>query len=384
MRHRIRSIVLFFALLVLAAAAPAFAQTPFRQALEEFAAEIAADVEADGIGSIAVAVVVGDRVEWAHAFGWADRDRRIAASAQTIYRIGSISKSVTAVAMARLAQRGVLTVNDRVAQWLPEFTTLQGDTDVVRSITFAQLASHTSGLIREPELADAAAGPIEGWESKIIASIPTTSLRTPPGQAYAYSNIGYGILGLAISRAAKTPFMTLIAEDVFRPVGMSSSYFVVPENIWPRVATGYANNARGEVDAELPAREHAGRGYKVPNGGVYSTAGDLARFIALMTGALGDDVLSPASRAMLLAVHTPERTAGGYGYGFMIASDDEGNRFVSHSGSVAGYSANIVFHAETHIGVVLLRNYAAGRTNLRAASRRLANRLVTLTTAAAR
>ena len=385
MRPRSRSVVLFLALVLSAVHAPASArQTPFRQALEQFAAEITADVEADGIGSIAVAVVVADSVEWAHAFGWADRDRRIAANAQTIYRIGSISKSVTAVAMARLVQRGVLTVNDSVARWLPEFTTLKGDAAAVRGITLAQLASHTSGLIREPELTDAAAGPIEGWESKIIASIPATSLRTSPGQSYAYSNIGYGILGLAISRAAKVPFMTMITNDVFRPLGMSSSYFVVPAGAWPRVATGYSNDARGEVDAALPAREHTGRGYKVPNGGVYSTVGDLARFIAVMTGALGDDVLTPASRALLLTVHTPESPATGYGYGFQIAADDEGNRFASHSGSVAGYSANILFHPETRIGVVLLRNYNTGRTNLGAASRRLASRLVTLTTAGAR
>jgi CubicO group peptidase (beta-lactamase class C family) len=378
-RTGFRALSTLFALglFVAVACAPAVAQQPeFRQVLEQFAGELAADVQADGIGSIAVAVIAGDHVEWAHAFGWADRDRQIPANARTIYRIGSISKSITAIAMARQVRRGAFTVEDPVVKWLPEFATLDGDPAAVRSITLAQLASHTAGLIREPRLEGAASGPIDGWESKVIASIPHTSLRTPPGRAYSYSNIGFGILGLAISRAAHVPFMTLVTSEVFEPLGMTSSWFVVPQSEWSRVATGYANDARGNVDAELPAKEHAGRGYKVPNGGVYSTVGDLSRVIALMTGALGDDVLPPASRDMLTMVHTPGDTASGYGFGFQIRTDREGNRFVSHGGSVAGYTANIAFHPASRVGVVLLRNYNTGRTNLAAASERLLARLV--------
>ena len=372
--RRLTTLVLVFALFAPRAAAAQ--QSALDKAITQFAERIVADVEADAVGSIVAGVVVGDRLVWSRAFGWADRDWRIAADTRTIYRIGSISKSVTAVAMTRLIQRRVVALNDPVVRWLPEFATLSGDSVAVRSITLGQLASHTGGLIREPQLEGAAAGPIDGWESKILASIPETSLRTAPGETYAYSNIGYGILGLTISRAARVPFMTLVTDGVFRPLGMTSSYFVVPADAWPRVATGYANGSRGSIDAELPAREHAGRGYKVPNGGIYSNVGDLGRFIALMTGALGDDVLSPASRAAMLSVHTSDSTTSGYGIGFQIATDSAGNRFVSHGGSVAGYTANILFHPETRIGVMLLRNYNSGRTNLAAASRTLAAQLI--------
>ena len=374
-RRRQLGTTLALMLALCAASAAAAQESAFDRAIAQFAERIAADVQADAIGSIVAGVVVGDRVVWSRAFGWADRDRQIAADARTIYRIGSISKSVTAVAMARLIERSVIRPGDPVIRWLPEFATLSGDSAAVRSITLAQLASHTGGLIREPQLPGAAAGPIEGWESKIVAALPRTSLNTAPGTAYAYSNIGYGILGLTISRAARVPFMTLVTDDVLRPLGMASSYFVVPPDVWPRVATGYANGARGSIDAELPAREHAGRGYKVPNGGIYSTVDDLARFIALMTGALGDHVLSPASRATMLRIHSPGSTTSGYGFGFQIATDSLGNRFVSHGGSVAGYTANILFHTGTRIGVILLRNYNAGRTNLGAASRALVAQL---------
>ncbi|MCI0434194.1 MAG: beta-lactamase family protein [Gemmatimonadetes bacterium] len=385
MRSARQSSVLLFALALSVLPALASAQpSTFRDALEQFAEQIRADVEADGVGSIAVAVIVGDSVVWAHAFGWADRDRGIRADARTIYRTGSISKSITAVALMRQVERGRLSLEDPVVRWLPGFSELDGDPARIRTITLGHLASHTGGLIREPELDGAAAGPIADWESKVMASIPRTSLRTAPGEAYAYSNVGYGILGLTVSRAVSVPFMSLVTDDVFRPLGMTSSYFVVPASEWSRVAIGYANNTRGEIDTGLPAREHEGRGYKVPNGGVYSTVGDLARFIALMSGALGDEVLRSGTRTAMLTSRNPDNSDNGYGLGFQVNTDENGDRFASHGGSVAGYTAGIMFHPESRIGVALLRNYNTGRTNLETALRDLLRRLVAAARAGAR
>jgi CubicO group peptidase (beta-lactamase class C family) len=375
-RRRPASLATALLLLALAPSTLLAQRAAIEQAILRFQAEIARDVEADSLGGITAAVVIGERVAWTHGFGWADRERRVPAAPETIYRIGSISKSVTAVTMMRLAERGVLSLDDRADRWLPELAQLPGLAAEAAPITIRQLASHTGGLIREPELEGAAAGPIDGWEARIIESIRHTQLRTPPGTEYSYSNIGYGILGLTISRAARTPFMGLVRDLVFEPLGMTSSFFIVPAHAWPRVATGYLNNARGEVNTELPAREHAGRGYKVPNGGVYSTVADLARFSALMNGALDGRVLSAESRQAMLAVYSPGDTTRGYGLGFMITTDEQGRRFAHHSGSVAGYTANILFHPDTRIGVILLRNYNAGRTNLQRVSLRVAGELI--------
>ena len=265
--------------------------------------------------------------------------------------------------MMVLAQRGVLALEDPVVKHLPEFARLGGGVPEAQVITLRQLASHTGGLIREPELEGAAAGPIAQWEEKVLASIPATKLLGKPGAQYSYSNIGYGILGLAISRAAKEPFTDLVRRLIFEPAGMSSSTFVIAPPLDARLALGYANDEDGNIDASQPAREHAGRGYKVPNGGVYTSVADLGRFMALMSGALGDDVLSAASRAEMMKRQTP---AGGdaYGLGFSLGADASGNRFVSHDGGVAGYTAAIVFNPESRTGVVLLRNYLTGRTEL--------------------
>jgi CubicO group peptidase (beta-lactamase class C family) len=102
----------------------------------------------------------------------------------------------------------------------------------------------------------------------------------------------------------------------------------------------------------------------VPNGGIYSTVGDLARFIGAMNGALGDVMLDAKSRSEVMRIQTPENPSNGYGLGFQIRVTDDGRRLVAHGGSVAGYTAHIVFDPDARLGVILLRNYNSGRTNL--------------------
>jgi CubicO group peptidase (beta-lactamase class C family) len=331
-------------------------------AIEALRNKLLADVAADSVGGITAAIVVGDRLIWAEGFGLADRDRKIPAGVETLYRVGSISKSFTAVAMAQLVQRGRIRLNDPVQNFLPEARNFAEPRAGAPPVTFFHLATHTSGLIREPRLQGAASGPIAQWEEKVIASIPTTSFDTVPGVRYSYSNIGYGTLGLAVSRAAGVPFMELVEREIFRPLGMHHSTFVVSPAQQHLLSVGYANGRDGSIDAETPAREHTGRGYKVPNGGIYSNVGDLARFIGGVTGAYGDAILNAQSRTLVLTRHTPPGGAG-YGFGFSI-SNVRGVTIAGHGGSVSGYTAHIAFEPQSRVGVILLRNYGSGRTNL--------------------
>jgi CubicO group peptidase (beta-lactamase class C family) len=350
--------------------------TALETAIAKFEARLATDVAADSIGSIAAGVIVGDEVVWQNAFGWADVGRPIAATPEMIYRTGSISKSFTAVLLAQLVEQGIVGLDDPVERYLPEINGLLERPEGAAPITLRQLASHTAGLMREPQLQGAASGPIEGWEEKILASIPTTSFQSMPGTEYSYSNIGFGILGLTLSRAAGQPFMDLVTEWIFKPLGMDSSTFIVGNDLQPLLTAGYANRRNGTVDAGSPAREHAGRGYKVPNGGIYSTVADLARFVAGMTGAAPEAILNAESRAEMLRVQTPEGSRGRYGLGFSIQVTDEGRMLTGHGGSVSGYTAHLLFDPETRIGVVLLRNYGSGTTNLGRAARELLLELI--------
>jgi CubicO group peptidase (beta-lactamase class C family) len=159
----------------------------------------------------------------------------------------------------------------------------------------------------------------------------------------------------------------LVEDGIFKPLGMTSSTFIINDRLKPNLSVGYQNGRNG-IDAGLPAREHDGRGYKVPNGGIYSTVGDLAKFIGAMNGALGDRLLNASERAEMLRVQTPASKTEGYGLGFTINQSANGRRVVSHGGSVAGYTAHLVFDPDARVGVVLLRNYGSGRTQLGRAS----------------
>lgn len=339
---------------------PAAAQQgAWYEALGRFADRMARDVEADGVGGVTAGVVVGDSVAWVQGFGWADAERHIPANARTIYRIGSVSKSFTAVLLMRLVEDGVVALDDPVARHLPEVEAFTGGQPGFPPITFRQLASHTAGLVREPGLEGAAAGPIEAWEHQVLASIPTTRFQTRPGTEYSYSNIGYGVLGLALSRAAGQPFTELVHRYITEPLGMESTTFVMTPALFPRLSRGYGGSGDAAPDTLAPAREHRGRGYKVPNGGIYSTVHDLARFMAAVGGTSEPAILSPSSRAELLRVQTPDGGESRYGLGFSI-QDAEMGRIVGHGGSVAGYHAYLLLHPESRIGVILLRNHTRG------------------------
>ena len=169
--------------------------------------------------------------------------------------------------------------------------------------------------------------------------------------------------------------MQLVQDEIFTPLGMVASTFVVGDELRPRLAAGYANGRDGSIDAAGPASEHAGRGYKVPNGGVYSTVADLGRFMGAMSGVPGLGVASEAMRNEAMRVQTPEDPGRGYGLGFAVRVDERGRSVVSHGGAVAGYTAHIAFDPDAAIGVVLLRNYGSGTTNLGQVSADLVERL---------
>ena len=199
----------------------------------------------------------------------------------------------------------------------------------------------------------AAAGSIYPWEEKVLASIPTTRYQTSPLTEYSYSNIGFGILGLALSRAAGVPFMDLMETLIFRPLGMESTTFMLDSpDLLTRMSVGYTRDRSGRISAEQATREHFDRGYKVPNGGVYSTVRDLAALAAALMGEGHVQILSEESRSKMFE---PQAPATGYGLGLSLSPSAGGPLFVGHGGSVAGYNAFLVFDPQTKLGVSMLR-----------------------------
>ncbi len=344
-----------------------------RSVIAKFEDQLKNELKTDA--SVSGVIIVDNKIIWSKAFGISDADKRIQADTTTIYRTGSISKSFTAFLMMELVQEGVITLSDPIELYLPEIKKLNGYSDSTK-ITFRHLANHTSGLIREPNLKGAATGPISKWETKVLESIPNTSFQYSPEERFSYSNIGYGILGLALSRAANKPFMELIEEKIFKPLQIDNSYFVVPDDKIFNLSKGLEIGSLGKVDREKPEREHMGRGYKVPNGGIYSTPNDLAKFILCNMG-LSVKLLSKDNMALMQKSQTPTGNWRSYGLGFGIQQDSL-LTVIGHGGGVAGYRANLAFDKDRGNGVVLMKNYSAGNPNINKLSFNLLKELAKL------
>jgi len=231
-------------------------------------------------------------------------------------------------------------------------------------------------LDRETRNRDANFGSASEWEEKLINALPQTSFRSEPGERFRYSNIGYAILGLAISRAANKPYIQLIEEEILSPLNMTNTFFVVPDEKTKKLAEDMAGGPTAELNFQLPLDEHNGRGYRIPNGGLYSTISDLTEF---MKACMGErKLLNQESLAMIYSTQTP--TSGlraNYSLGFDLYSD-QGINTIGHGGSTPRYSAHFEFEKDSKHGIILLRNYNFGNTNLDLRSNGLLRKLSTL------
>jgi CubicO group peptidase (beta-lactamase class C family) len=387
MRRRHRPAILLTLAALLLAVRPAAQQParPLDAALQQIDAFVAAEFAKDKVGSLTVGVVADGRLAWTSSYGMADMEKGVPATRQSVYRIGSITKQFTGLMLLQLAEQGTVRLSDPVEKYLPEINQVQGRFPNAPPITLVQLATMTSGLGREPEdLATYLQGPVRDWEKVLIAALPKTKYDHEPGTRYLYSNIGYAILGAALSRAAKQPFTEYVQEKIFAPLGMAHTAFEPNETIHPLIANGYAvrrgaqTGAPGAtpsapaVDAETPAREHEGRGYKVPNGATYTTVDDLAKFVAFELGADVPAVLKKATWDDALSrVHSSDGgLRSGYGIGFQLTR--RGDRLVhGHGGSVAGYNAAAHFDRAAGVGVIVLRSAAGGAVNVNAIAMRM-------------
>lgn len=318
--------------------------------MQELDTRLKANLEKENVGSITAAVIDDDKILWTKSYGFVDKGKKNPASSKTSYLIGSISKSVTGLALAKLIERGIIDVDDPIEKYVPEIRRIKNlPSDI--SITFRQLASHTGGLSRETDLEAAAEGQLEEWEGKLLASIPMTSFLTESYRKYSYSNIGYGILGLAMSRAASKPFDQLIRELIFEPLKMTGSSFVLTTEMKENLAVAYPETR----DYNL------GRGYKFPNGGVYSNAEDMVNFAKAQLHTdfktfLTDSVWTMVQGYQTTFKETVEEKYG-YGLGLTVWTDKGKKQWVYHNGTVApGYSASLYCDLVAKIGIVILRN----------------------------
>jgi CubicO group peptidase (beta-lactamase class C family) len=325
---------------------------------------VSAEFVKDSIGSITVGVIAGSQLVWTRSVGFADMKGRRLANRSTVYRIGSITKPFTAVMLMQLVAAGKVQLSDPVERYLPEVKQIASRPKGAAPFTFLQLATMTAGLAREPEEAGPFwTGPVSDWDKTLLAALPHTSYQSSPGTAYSYSNIGYATLGAALARVAGQPYVEWERSHVFNPLGMDRTRFELDPTIEADLAVGYEVQGDGTLDDKTAAQEaREGRGYKVPNGAIFTTVDDLARFVALELGRGPDSVVarSMLDEAFGGLVATDRFLDTGYGLGFMAMSRD-GYSYLGHSGSVAGYRASMYYDRPRKLGVVVFRNVGGGK-----------------------
>ena len=264
---------LLITLAVAVATVPSAAQSDLTSTIARVEQLASTEFAKDPRGSLTIGLVSRDRLAWSKSYGEADVEQHIAATADSVYRIGSITKQFTGLMLLQLVERGTVRLTDPVEKYLPEINRIAGREPGWPAVTLIQLATMTSGIAREPQdLETFLSGPVSTWEQTTIKALERTRFAHEPGTRYLYSNIGYAILGAALSRAARKPFTDYVRDEILIPLGMTRSAFELNPGIAAAIAKGYTIRD-GVLDGSAPAREHEGRGYKVPNGTLYTTVG---------------------------------------------------------------------------------------------------------------
>jgi len=348
------------------ASAPAQSASAFLDAaLAQLDSQLQADFAKDGVGGASIGIVSGNKLIWSRHYGYADAEAKRAPTNETAYRIGSITKQFTALALMQMVEQGRMKLVEPIEKYVPEIKSAQNDFPYAPPITLLQVATMTSGLAREPGCQNHSAGAVSEWQKKVIECLPQTRFQFEPGTQYLYSNIGYAALGLAVERGAGKPYITVVEEGILKPLGMTRSAFEPTAVVRKDLAHGYTRQggkpSRTRADGELD-----GRGYRVPNGALFSTINDLAKFVAWELGEGPDGILKQETQD---ANYRRTYSAGGgrgalamtsgYGLGFMVSRYDN-IVALGHGGSTAGYLASVLFHRPSQIGVIVLRNAQGG------------------------
>lgn len=316
------------------------------------------EMRAAKVAGLSIVLVKDQQVLWQHGAGWADQAGGVAASADTLYRMGSITKLFTDSAAMQLVAQGKLDLDAPVQQVVPEFKLATRWPDA--PTTVRQLMTHHAGLPREwlAGMWGTSVGDFRG----VTAALAVESAETAPGQVFEYSNVGLTLLGVVVERAGGEPYEAQVQRRLLTPLGMDNASLVaaVPEG--PRVARAYQ---AGALKQEPALRD-------VPAGGLVASVRDMARFVSMQfaqgRNSSGEVVLPQGQLAEMLSVQNkgvPLDSGFEVGLGWMFSSFGAdtvhgGGPVAHHAGATFYHRAQLMMLPEQRLGVVVAANDAAG------------------------
>ena len=327
-------------------------------------------VERQQMPGAVMGIIVDGELVWVKTGGVRETKDRSPVTADTVFRIASMTKSFTALSILKLRDEGKLSLDDPVARYVPALADLRYPTQDSPTLTIRHLLTHSEGFPEDNPWGDRQlAQTDETMRTWMRAGIPFS---TVPGTAYEYSNYGFAILGQIVTRASGRPYKDYVRDEILKPLGMNSSTFDMASVPRDQIALGYASQDNNSWKEE-PMLAHGSFGAM---GGLWTSARDLARWVTFMMAAFPPrdeaergPVRRSSAREMQQswraqpasvfrsAVDAPLTLAlSSYGYGLAVSQDCRFNYIVGHGGGLPGYGSLMRWLPEYGVGLIGMAN----------------------------
>ena len=315
-------------------------------------------------------IVADGRLIHTGSFGYANIAQKIPATAQSVYRIASMTKSFTAMAILSLRDAGKLDLDDAVSKYIPEMEQVHPLTDDSPPITIRHLLSHSAGFPEDNPWGDRQ---LQRTDQELIEFIKKgISLSNTPGIAYEYSNLGFTLLGHIVSKVSGEPFEKYITRTILRPLGMNHTYWEYTEVTPKDLAHGYR-----WINNDWREEEMLHSGAYGAMGGMLTSIEDFSRYMLFHLSAWpprnGEDKGVPLRRSSVREMQLPGKFSGfytqarnsagapcprisAYNFGLGWNKDCTGKEWIGHSGGLPGFGSNWAIIPEYGIGIVSFCN----------------------------
>jgi CubicO group peptidase (beta-lactamase class C family) len=311
------------------------------------------EMKQQDVTGLSIALVDDQRVVWAEGFGYADKANQVAATPETIYRAGSISKLFTATAVMQLVEQGKLDIDKSLQTYLPEFS-IGSRFPNSDPITPRTIMTHHSGLPSDLLKGTWNSNP-EPFEN-LVEEIKGDYVANPPNFVFSYSNLGVTLLGHALERVVGQAYASYMDASLLSPFGMTHSSFSQGPDDSPIAAKAYR---KGKEAVEVPLSD-------LPAGGLNTTVLDLSRFIQMVFagGRTGEhQIIKPEALAEMLRPQNedvPLDLDFRIGLGWFLGGTDiqNGGQVAYHGGATLFHRSQLVVLPEHKLGVVVLANAA--------------------------
>jgi CubicO group peptidase (beta-lactamase class C family) len=308
-------------------------------------------------------VIIDNRLAHVGTFGVRDRVSNAPVTSDTAFRIASMTKSFTALAILKLRDEGKLSLEDPVAKWIPEFARMELPTRDTPALRIRQLLSHSAGFPEDNPWGDrqlsATDSKLDEW---LKEGIPFS---TPPGTRYEYSNYAFGLLGRVVTKASGMPYEKYMRQEILSKLHMDETTFEFSDLPAARRAVGYRLKPDGTYEQE-PLLPHGVFGSM---GGLLTTATDMGKYVAFHLSAWparDDPETGPVQRASVremahrwtpsnltatLANGVLQASETGYGFGLRVTTDCRFEPIVAHGGGLPGFGSYMAWLPEYGVGM---------------------------------